>query len=107
MTWVRYRKGSDQVVNGNKEEESSEEEEEEEEQPYARVVEPAMILGSSVPVSVPNTFISRTYIPPSRAKDKDVIISASFAGQTTTEEELSKSFDVPNSLNRRVNRVQL
>eukprot|EP01118_Nematostelium_gracile_P005469 TRINITY_DN1732_c0_g1_i1.p1 TRINITY_DN1732_c0_g1~~TRINITY_DN1732_c0_g1_i1.p1 ORF type:complete len:242 (+),score=67.41 TRINITY_DN1732_c0_g1_i1:379-1104(+) len=87
----------------SKEESSSEEEDEDdkEESDYARVVEPAIMMGSSVPVSIPR-FEPKTYAPPLRIKDKDVLISASFADQEFSEADLSKSFDVPRSMNRKL-----
>jgi len=84
-----------------KEEESSDEEEGE---TLTRVQEPVDITGTSLPVSIPSSLRgleAKTYIPPARTKDKDEIASASFRDDSTVH-DLSKSFDVPFSLNRKL-----
>eukprot|EP01119_Soliformovum_irregulare_P024420 TRINITY_DN8751_c0_g1_i1.p1 TRINITY_DN8751_c0_g1~~TRINITY_DN8751_c0_g1_i1.p1 ORF type:complete len:415 (+),score=87.95 TRINITY_DN8751_c0_g1_i1:84-1328(+) len=85
----------------------SETESSEEPEQVAKVSEPSDLTGTSMPIGVPSRLLMKqrmmSYAPPARllAKDKEVILSKQF-GEPSTEEELSKSFDVPFSGNRKV-----
>jgi len=108
---------SKQSINGlssprdtsSKEEEIIEETEQETEI-YTRITEPVDLTGTSLPVSIPLKGTLNSYIPPARVKDKDEIVSESFRAEAqgiVTEEELSKSFDVPFSMNRKLHTESL